>query len=54
MIELEILGYKVLLDDEDYERVSSLSWWLDKKALVKQGHWIMLFLKRILSSKKLT
>lgn len=38
MKELEILGYKVLLDDEDYERVHNLSWWLDKKALVKHGH----------------
>jgi len=36
-MEIEISGYKVLIDDEDWERVKQYSWYVDKDALRKKG-----------------
>ena len=35
-MEIEISGYKVLIDDEDYERVSQYHWYVDKQAVKKK------------------
>lgn len=37
MKELDIKGYKVLLDDEDYDRVAALKWYVDKSTIKKRG-----------------
>jgi hypothetical protein len=37
MKELDIKGYKVLLDDEDYDKVAALKWYVDKGNIKKRG-----------------
>lgn len=36
-MEIEISGYKVLIDDEDWERVKGYSWTLDNAYLQREG-----------------
>jgi hypothetical protein len=36
-MEIELCGYRVLIDDDDYEKIKKLSWHLDKKALNNHG-----------------
>ena len=37
MKEIDIKGHKVLIDDEDFDRVTALKWWVDKSNIVKRG-----------------
>jgi hypothetical protein len=39
MAEMMISGYKVLVDDEDVERVSQYNWWVDKSVLRRTGRY---------------